>query len=147
MRRINLFFKRIIDIVGSFIGVLLLSPLFLLISILIKIDSKGPVFFKQERIGQRGKTFKILKFRTMVVNAENIGDGLKVKSDSDNRITKLGKFLRKTSLDEIPQLMNVFIGNMSFVGPRPPVKYFPYKGYQNYPIWMQKRFLMKPGIT
>lgn len=144
---INLFLKRIMDLLGSFIGLILLSPLFLIVTIAIKIDSRGPVFFKQERLGKKGKVFKIWKFRTMVVNAENIGDGLTVKSDDDNRITKVGKFLRKTSLDEIPQLINVFIGNMSFVGPRPPVSYFPYDGYKNYPKWMKDRFLMKPGIT
>src|SRR5690554_8174346 len=139
MRRINLFFKRIIDMVGSFIGILLLSPLFLFISILIKIDSKGPVFFKQERIGKNGKTFKILKFRTMVVNAENIGDGLTVKSESDSRITKVGRILRKTSLDELPQLLNVLVGEMSLVGPRPPVPHHPYE-YMKYPSWAKSRF-------
>ena len=103
--------------------------------------------FKQERIGKNGNTFKILKFRTMIVNAEKIGDGLTVKSDSDSRITKVGNFLRKTSLDELPQLFNVFLGTMSLVGPRPPVVYFPYDGYDNYPKWAQKRFTFKPGVT
>ena len=83
----------------------------------------------------------------MVVNAENIGDGLKVQSDNDPRITKIGHFLRKTSIDELPQLFNVFISNMSLVGPRPPATYHPYNGYENYPEWAKKRFEMKPGIT
>jgi len=83
----------------------------------------------------------------MVENAENIGDGLSIKSQGDNRITKSGIFLRKTSLDEIPQLFNVLYGDMSLVGPRPPVTYHPYKGYSNYPKKFQKRFLVKPGIT
>src|SRR5699024_5145773 len=97
MRSINLFLKRIMDIVGSVIGIILLSPVLLIISIYIKLDSKGPILFKQERLGLKGKTFKILKFRTMVVNAENIGDGLTVKTEEDSRITKSGRFLRKTS--------------------------------------------------
>ncbi len=83
----------------------------------------------------------------MVVNAEKIGDGLAVKSEADPRITKIGKFLRATSLDELPQLINVVLGQMSLVGPRPPVPYHPYRGYNDYPNWSKKRFTMKPGIT
>ena len=83
----------------------------------------------------------------MVVNAEHLGDGLKVKEGSDPRITKVGKFLRKTSLDELPQLFNTLCGSMSLVGPRPPATYHPYKGYENYPNWAKKRFEMRPGIT
>lgn len=147
MRELNLFIKRIIDILGSLIGMIILLPLFVIIAILIKLTSEGPVFFRQERLGKDGKVFKILKFRTMVVNAEKIGDGLKVKSENDSRITKIGRFLRATSLDELPQLWNVFIGQMSLVGPRPPVTYFPYDGYENYPDWTKKRFLMRPGMT
>ena len=147
MRELNLFIKRIIDILGSLIGMIILLPLFIIIAILIKLTSEGPVFFRQERLGKDGKVFKILKFRTMVVNAEKIGDGLKVKSENDSRITKIGRFLRATSLDELPQLWNVFIGQMSLVGPRPPATYFPYDGYENYPDWTKKRFSMRPGIT
>jgi lipopolysaccharide/colanic/teichoic acid biosynthesis glycosyltransferase len=147
MRELNLFIKRIIDILGSLIGMIILLPLFVIIAILIKLTSEGPVFFRQERLGKDGKVFKILKFRTMVVNAEKIGDGLKVKSENDSRITKIGRFLRATSLDELPQLWNVFIGQMSLVGPRPPATYFPYDGYENYPDWTKKRFLMRPGMT
>lgn len=147
MRELNLFIKRIIDILGSLIGMIILLPLFIIIAILIKLTSEGPVFFRQERLGKDGKVFKILKFRTMVVNAEKIGDGLKVKSENDSRITKIGRFLRATSLDELPQLWNVFIGQMSLVGPRPPATYFPYDGYENYPDWTKKRFLMRPGMT
>ena len=99
MRNINLVIKRWIDFFGSFIGVIIISPILIIIALLIKFTSKGPVFFRQERLGKDGKIFKILKFRTMVVNAEKIGDGLKVKSENDNRITKVGKFLRATSLD------------------------------------------------
>ena len=147
MRELNLFIKRIIDILGSLIGMIILLPLFIIIAILIKLTSEGPVFFLQERLGKDGKVFKILKFRTMVVNAEKIGDGLKVKSENDSRITKIGRFLRATSLDELPQLWNVFIGQMSLGGPRPPATYFPYDGYENYPDWTKKRFLMRPGMT
>lgn len=147
MKKINLFFKKILDIIGSFLGIVFLSPLLLIIAILIKIDSNGPVFFKQDRLGKNGVTFKILKFRTMVNNAEKIGDGLSIKSKSDSRITKIGSFLRNTSLDELPQLFNVIEGDMSIVGPRPPVTYHPYKGYENYPEWAKKRFKMLPGVT
>lgn len=147
MRKINLFIKRLIDLFGSLIGSIIISPIFIIIVLLIKLTSKGPVFFKQERLGKDGKIFKILKFRTMIVNAEKIGDGLSVKSENDNRITKIGKLLRTTSLDELPQLFNVILGQMSLVGPRPPVTYFPYKGYDNYPEWAKKRFSMKPGVT
>lgn len=124
-----------------------MSPLFIILAILIKIDSDGPVFFIQERLGQYGRVFNILKFRTMVVNAENIGDGISLRSSSDPRITKVGKFLRKYSLDELPQLINVLVGDMSLVGPRPPVTYTPYDGYGNYPDWAKARFIFKPGIT
>lgn len=147
MRELNLFIKRLIDFFGSLIGSIIISPILIIIALLIKLTSKGPVFFKQERLGKDGKTFKILKFRTMVVDAEKIGDGLSVKSENDNRITKVGKILRATSLDELPQLFNVIIGQMSLVGPRPPVTYFPYDGYDNYPEWAKKRFTMKPGVT
>jgi lipopolysaccharide/colanic/teichoic acid biosynthesis glycosyltransferase len=147
MKNLNLFIKRLIDFFGSLIGSIIISPILILIALLIKFTSKGPVFFKQERLGKDGKTFKILKFRTMVVNAEKIGDGLSVKSENDNRITKIGKLLRATSLDELPQLINVILGQMSLVGPRPPVTYFPYNGYDNYPEWAKKRFSMKPGVT
>lgn len=147
MRRLNLLLKRITDIFGSLIGLIIASPILVIIAIAIKLTSKGPVFFRQERLGKDGKVFKILKFRTMVVNAEKIGDGLAVKSENDSRITRVGKFLRATSLDELPQLWNVLVGQMSLVGPRPPATYFPYDGYENYPDWAKKRFSMRPGIT
>lgn len=147
MKKLNLVLKRLMDILGSLIGLVILSPLLLIIGIAIKLTSKGPVIFRQERLGKKGEVFEIMKFRTMVLNAENIGDGLTVKSEDDKRITKVGKFLRKTSLDELPQLFNVLGGSMSLVGPRPPVTYFPYDGYTNYPEWAKKRFSMKSGIT
>jgi len=147
MNLLNRILKRLIDLLGALFGVFLLSPLFILIAMAIKIDSKGPVFFRQERLGKKGKVFKIWKFRTMIVNAENLGGGLTVSQENDSRITNVGKVLRKLSLDEIPQLLNVLKGDMSIVGPRPPAVYFPYKGYDNYPEWTLKRFQFKPGIT
>ncbi|QSX05276.1 sugar transferase [Sedimentibacter sp. zth1] len=146
MRTINLFIKRIIDFLGSLIGMIIISPVLIIIAISIKLTSKGSVFFRQKRLGENGKVFKILKFRTMVVNAEKIGDGLFVKTEKDNRITKIGKLLRATSLDELPQLWNVLIGEMSLVGPRPPVPHHPYK-YEEYSEYQSKRFNMKPGMT
>lgn len=147
MRVLNLFIKRMIDFFGSLIGIIIISPILLIIALSIKLTSKGPVFFKQERLGKNGKAFKIIKFRTMVVNAEKLGDGLTVKSNNDNRITKVGKILRATSLDELPQLFNVIMGQMSLVGPRPPVTYFPYDGFESYPEWAKKRFTVHPGVT
>jgi len=147
VRNLNLFIKRLIDFFGSLIGVIIISPILIFIALAIKLTSKGPVFFKQERLGKDAKVFKIIKFRTMVVNAEKLGDGLTVKSENDDRITKVGKILRATSMDELPQLFNVIVGDMSLVGPRPPVTYHPYKGYDNYPEWAKKRFAMRPGMT
>ncbi|MCM1113849.1 MAG: sugar transferase [Muribaculum sp.] len=143
----NLALKRAFDIVASGLGLLLLSPVFALIALAIKLTSKGPVFFRQDRLGKDGVPFSILKFRTMVVNAEHIGDGLHVRSEEDPRITSVGRFLRRYSLDELPQLVNCLNGTMSLVGPRPPVTYYPYDGYENYPEWAKKRFRMRPGIT
>jgi len=146
MRTFNLIIKRVIDFLGSLIGIIIISPILIFISLAIKLTSKGPVLFKQERLGKDGQVFKILKFRTMVVNAEKIGTGLFVKTESDNRITKVGKMLRATSLDELPQLLNVVIGEMSLVGPRPPVPHHPYK-FEEYNDFQRERFEMKPGIT
>ena len=141
------FLKRILGLIFSLVGFIILIPIFLIISILIKLTSKGPIFFKQERIGRNGKIFNMYKFRTMIVNAENIGDGIRVRSKNDPRITKIGKILRRTSLDELPQLINVIKGDMSLVGPRPPVTYQPYNGYYNYPENAKKRFIVRPGLT
>ncbi len=146
IRKIELAIKRLMDIVGALIALIFLLPFLCIIAVLIKIDSKGPVFFFQERLGKNLKVFKIIKFRTMVTGAENIGDGLFVYGDGDSRITKIGRFLRKTSLDELPQLLNVLIGDMSIVGPRPPVTYFPYKASE-YDSFKKRRFKMRPGIT
>lgn len=137
--------KNIFDYIGAAVGLILLSPIFIAVGILIKIDSKGPILFKQERLGKDGKVFTIYKFRTMVENAEKMGDGIFIY-EGDNRITKLGDFLRRTSLDELPQLINILLGDMSFVGPRPPITYYPWK-YEEYEERKKQRFKMKPGIT
>ena len=135
-------FKRIADIFISFIGLIILSPLFLIIAILIKIESPGPVFFRQLRVGKDEINFYIFKFRTMKANSENNGPKITVKDDK--RITPLGNYLRKYKLDELPQLINVFLGNMSLVGPRPEVPKF----VELYPNPIKKIvFSVRPGIT
>lgn len=147
MRQVQLVCKCIFDFVAGVLGLIVLSPVLLVVSCAIVINDPGPVFFKQKRIGKDGKTFEILKFRTMVQNAEKIGDGLVVQTEDDPRITKVGRLLRKTSLDELPQLLNIVKGEMSLIGPRPPVTYHPYNGYENYPEKAKLRFNMRPGIT
>lgn len=136
--------KRILDFTLSLLALIVLSPVMLILAIIIKIDSKGPIFFLQERLGRNGKVFKIIKFRTMIVNAEQ--SGLKLKGENDNRITKFGNILRKTSLDELPQLINVIKGEMALIGPRPPVTYHPHK-FEDYPDKQKQRFNVRPGIT
>ena len=139
------FFKRLFDIVLSFLGLVIVAIPMLFIAIAIKIDSKGPVFFRQERIGRKGKVFKILKFRSMCVGAEKMGSG--VYSDKgDARVTKVGKFLRATSLDEICQLWNVLKGDMSFIGPRPPLTYHPWP-LDEYTQEQRRMFDVRPGVT
>ncbi|WP_294373442.1 sugar transferase [uncultured Clostridium sp.] len=141
MNALNKVIKRIFDIVCSGIGLVILSPFLLFVAIRIKMGSDGPVFFKQIRVGENGKEFKILKFRTMVVDAEKLGRQITVGNDS--RITKIGAFLRKYKIDELPQLINVFKGDMSLVGPRPEVP-----RYVNMYTEEQRKVLdVKPGIT
>lgn len=133
--------KRLFDIIFSLIGLILFLPLLLIIALVLKIESKGPVFYLQSRVGKHNTDFKIFKFRTMYVGSDK--KGLLTVGDRDPRVTNVGYFLRKYKLDELPQLINVFIGNMSFVGPRPEVrKYVDY--YSN----SDKEILsVKPGIT
>ncbi len=162
----GLFVKRVIDLCGSLIALVVFLPFFLIISAMIKLSTKGPVFFRQERVGQYGKTFTFLKFRSMYVDndpsihmeytrslilaGENgagsdqrQGGGV-FKIRNDPRVTPLGRFLRRSSLDELPQFINVFAGHMSLVGPRPPI---PYE-LENYDLWHRRRVLeMKPGMT
>ncbi|WP_291677251.1 sugar transferase [Clostridium sp.] len=144
--------KRLIDVVCSFMGVIVLSPLFIIIAIIIKTNSKGPVFFSQKRVGKNGKEFDMYKFRSMVVNAEELKEKLAAKNEmsgpmfkmkDDPRVTKVGKFIRKTSIDELPQLWNVLKGDMSLVGPRPSLP----KEVAQFESWMYKRLEVKPGLT
>lgn len=143
--KLYLHIKRILDIIFSFIGIIILSPIFLLVAIAIKIDSKGPVIFKQKRLGKDGKEFNIYKFRSMVVGAEKIGTGVYSKK-GDSRVTKVGNFIRMTSIDELPQLVNILKGEMSFIGPRPVLTYHPWK-FEEYTKEQAKRFDVRPGIT
>ena len=139
------FVKRISDIVFSALGLLVLSPLFLLIAILVRCTSKGPAVFRQERLGRDAKVFRICKFRTMAENSEHTGSG--VYSDrNDSRVTKVGRFLRATSLDELPQLWNILRGDMSFIGPRPPLTYHPWP-IDRYSKEQLRMFRVRPGIT
>jgi len=137
--------KRILDIVLAALALILLSPLLLLTMLAIKLNSKGPVFFKQTRLGRGGKEFKIIKFRTMVVNAEHIGSGV-YSNDDDPRVTKVGKILRKTSIDELPQAWNLLKGDMSLIGPRPPLTYHPWP-IDEYTVEQRRMFDVRPGIT
>ena len=147
-----LIFKRTIDIFGAIIGIVLLAPLLLVVVILIKLESKGKVIFTQKRVGLNRKEFKIYKFRSMVENAEDIRKNLEDKNEmsgpmfkmrNDPRITKIGRFIRKTSIDELPQLINVLKGDMSLVGPRPSLP----SEVINFEAWMLKRLEVKPGLT
>ncbi len=151
-KKIQFFLKRLIDILLSAIGIIILSPVFIILAIWIKLDSNGPAIFRQVRVGKNEKDFTIYKFRTMIVNAEkkrelDIDPGnlenFVFQSKSDNRITKSGAFLRKTSLDEIPQLFNVFLGSMSLVGPRPEIP----DVVKFYPEAYKQRLLVTQGIT
>jgi lipopolysaccharide/colanic/teichoic acid biosynthesis glycosyltransferase len=137
--------KRLLDISISSALIVILSPLLLVISLSIILTSPGPALFKQSRLGLNGKPFYILKFRTMIQNAEFMGTGLYSYLD-DPRITKVGHFLRQKSLDELPQLFNVFNGSMSLVGPRPPVSY-ELGNFEDFTPVMLKRFTVKPGVT
>ena len=139
------FFKRVIDILGASVLIIILSPILLVISLAIKLDSKGEIVFKQRRLGRYGKQFWIYKFRTMCVGAENMGDGQYCKQ-GDSRVTRVGKILRKTSLDELMQLFNILKGDMSFIGPRPPLTYHPWS-IDEYTPKQMKRFDVRPGIT
>jgi len=139
------YFKSIIDWIIAFIALIILFPIFLLVAIAIKLDSKGPVFFRQERLGYKGKVFTIYKFRTMKV--DQIENDVNHKLfENDPRITRIGRFIRKTSIDELPQLFNILKGEMSFIGPRPPLTYFP-KKINEYNEFEKQRFYVKPGIS
>ena len=145
-------FKRLLDILGSIIGLIVLSPILIIIGILIKLESKGPIIFSQKRVGLNKKEFKMYKLRSMVCNAEELKEKLAEKNEmsgpmfkikEDPRITKIGKIIRKTSIDELPQLINVLKGDMSLVGPRPSLP----NEVKEFESWMLKRLEVKPGLT
>lgn len=140
-KQISLIFKRLFDIVVSIIMLLILSPVFLVLAIAIKLDSKGPVFYRQVRVTQYGKEFRIFKFRTMVTNADKIGSQVTVGGDS--RITRVGKVIRECRLDEIGQLLNILVGSMTFVGTRPEVP----KYVEKYTSEMWATLLLPAGVT
>lgn len=150
--KVYLFLKRGLDIVASMLGLIVLSPIIILVAIAIKLESKGPVLFSQDRVGENGKIFKIYKMRSMVQNAEELKEKLLAQNEmsgpmfkmkDDPRITKVGKFIRKTSIDELPQLINVIKGDMSLVGPRPSLP----KEVKEFEPWMYERLAVKPGLT
>ena len=152
-RWIYLFTKRLMDLFGAFLGLILLLPVFIVVAIFIKLeDPKGPIFFFQTRVGKNGKEFKMYKFRSMVSDAEerlkellqyNEVSGAMFKMKDDPRITRIGKFIRKTSIDELPQLLNVLLGDMSLVGPRPPLP----REVAEYTDYDKQRLLVIPGCT
>lgn len=137
--------KRLLDLVVTSVVLLLVSPILLIVAIAVRLDSPGPILFRQGRLGKDRKIYQIFKFRTMVVNAEHIGAGLFNYKD-DPRITRIGRFLRRTSLDELPQLFNVIKGDMSLVGPRPPVSY-ELGDPTAFTGDLLRRFSVRPGIT
>lgn len=139
------FLKRFFDILMSLILLILLAPILLIAAIAVKVDSKGPAIFKQERLGRDGRVFSIYKFRSMCVNAEHTGSGV-YSGKNDARVTRVGKFLRASSIDELPQLWNILKGDMSFIGPRPPLTYHPWP-IEEYTEEQRKMFLVRPGIT
>lgn len=139
---IALILKRFFDVLGSIAGLVILFPLFIIVAILIKIDSPGKIFFLQERMGKNGKPFYIFKFRTMAEGSVNRGLGYNV-AQNDDRITGMGKFIRKWAIDELPQLINTLKGEMSLVGPRPTLRYQVVK----YNDFEKKRLLVKPGLA
>ena len=138
-------FKRGMDIVISGIGLIIASPIMLLTAVLIKIDSPGKVLFMQERIGKDGKVFKIAKFRSMCTGAEHTGSGV-YSGKNDARVTRVGKIIRATSIDELPQLYNILKGDMSLIGPRPPLTYHPWT-IDKYTDEQMHTFDVRPGIT
>ena len=144
--RINMYknhIKRLIDVALSVLAIVVLSWLYLIIAILIKCTSKGPILFKQDRIGKDGKVYQIYKFRSMKVGAEKSG----VYSDNkDPRVTGIGRFIRATSIDELPQLFNILKGDMALIGPRPPLIYHPWK-WEDYSDFQKRMFEVRPGIT
>jgi len=138
-------FKRSFDIVCSLFALVVLFIPMLIIALLIKLDSPGPALFRQKRLGLNGREFEMLKFRSMCLNAEHTGTGV-YSGKNDTRVTRVGRILRATSVDEIPQLINIFRGDMSFIGPRPPLTYHPWR-IEEYDCEQLRMFAVRPGIT
>lgn len=139
------YFKRFCDVVVSGIALVVLSPFLLVTAVLIKLESRGPVIFKQERLGVRGVPFKIYKFRSMCVGAEKQGTGV-YSFKGDKRVTRVGRFIRASSIDELPQLFNILKGDMSLIGPRPALTYHPWP-YEQYTEHQKRMFDVRPGMT
>lgn len=139
------FFKRFFDFVMALLGLIIALPFLLIVAIAIKIDSRGPVIFTQERVGKHGKVYRMYKFRSMCVGAEQQEGGVYC-TKGDKRVTRVGKFIRATSIDELPQLVNILLGQMSFIGPRPVLTYYP-KKWEEYTEEELKRFEALPGVT
>lgn len=137
--------KRALDVTFSLIGTAVSSPILLAVAAAVKLDSKGPVIFKQERLGKDGKVFEMYKFRSMCVDAEHMGTG-QYSYKGDSRVTRVGKIISATSLDELPQFINILKGDMSFIGPRPTLTYHPWK-LEEYTDFQRRRFEVRPGIT
>ena len=151
-KRVYEFLKRFIDIICSLTGLIVLMPILVAIVIIIKIESKGSIIFSQDRVGKNGILFKMYKFRSMVINAEELKEELAYKNErigpmfkirNDPRITRVGRFIRRTSIDELPQLVNILKGDMSIVGPRPSLP----MEVEQFDSWMMKRLNVKPGLT
>lgn len=139
------FLKRFLDIVFASVLLVVCAPILGIVALAIKLDSQGPVIFKQQRIGKDGRLLEILKFRSMKVNSEHSGSGVYSGKD-DSRVTRVGKFIRATSIDELPQLINIIKGEMSFIGPRPPLTYHPWP-IEEYTEEQLRMFSVRPGIT
>ena len=137
--------KRVLDIIISLLVLIVLSPIFLIAWIAVRLDSKGPALFKQTRLGLGGKEFTLYKFRSMVMNAEHTGSGV-YSGHNDARVTRVGKILRATSIDELPQAVNILKGDMSLIGPRPPLTYHPWP-IEQYTPEQRHMFDVRPGIT
>ena len=141
----NRIVKRLLDLTLSLLALLLLSPLMLGAALAVKLSSKGPVIFRQKRLGRGGREFNFYKFRSMVVNAEQTGSGV-YSAKGDPRVTRVGRFLRASSIDELPQLFNILQGDMSLIGPRPPLTYHPWP-MEHYDAFQRHMFDVRPGIT